>query len=73
MEDRFADVWVLPDGTVQIMTDGALTYEEGVRVTRAIERAIGQAIPGFRIVGAVERHKPDGPSHVHLMPQERVG
>lgn len=65
--DRFADVFILPDGSVQLFTDGAISYEQGAMVTRAIEAAIGAVLPGFTIDGEIEQHKPGGVSHVHVV------
>lgn len=65
--DRYADIYVLPDGSIQLFTDGQISYEQGAAVTRAIEAAIGAVLPGFAIAGEIEQHKPGGASHVHVI------
>ncbi len=70
---REVRLFLLPDGEVQMMVDGDVSFDEAVVISRQLEAALGKAIPTFRLDGEPESHRNPDVHHVHLATHAQLG
>lgn len=66
MAGKKIDAFVLPDGTLQVLVNGPLDFEEAAAMSQAILRATGQKVA--IAIGTPEQHRDGGKvRHVHVI------